>query len=588
MIKRIITLFKRASFKTKIFIHFSLIIFITAIIFTITINFFEQQLVKKHFDNLTTIREIKKHQIEDYFHNVEKELATISSIPFVLSAARDLANTYESNGYQQQYKKYNKLFKQYLQYKNFENLFLIDVKSDHIIYSMNNILKNNTHSHISDKIYEKSNLQQLYYSMIIDKGFLKLVDFDFFKASNGEPAAFYATPVFDENLNMLAVLILQISIEKIDKIMTSNKKWKEEGLGDTGETYLVGENCSMRNNSRFFIEDKENYFSQIRRNGTSEETIKNIKKYNTNILLQKIDKSLCEKLFQTRQSGVDIRDDYRGVEVLSAYTTVDIEGVNWFILSEKDKAEAFELINYLKKVGFLTLFILVVILIITSQLFTTAISKPLEEIIKAFEDLGKGNLSKRLKINSTSEFCKLSTSYNKALDDLEKLSYSVEKLSILSSTDYLTKIYNRQKFLKELKNNIKRVKRTKENLSLAMIDIDFFKKINDTYGHSAGDEVLKEFCTIIKNQLRDIDIFARWGGEEFIILFINTNLNQAKSAAEKIRKKIEENSFENIKNITCSIGITQYKSEDTIHSFIENSDKALYKAKQKGRNNVSY
>jgi diguanylate cyclase (GGDEF)-like protein len=121
-----------------------------------------------------------------------------------------------------------------------------------------------------------------------------------------------------------------------------------------------------------------------------------------------------------------------------------------------------------------------------------------------------------------------------------------------------------------------------------MIDIDFFKKVNDTYGHNVGDEILKEFSSTIKNELRTTDIFARWGGEEFIILFINTNINQAKIVSEKIRMVIEKNQFIKNINITCSIGLSQYQNskKETINSFIQKADDALYKAKQTGRNQV--
>jgi diguanylate cyclase (GGDEF)-like protein len=586
MIYDVITLFKRASFKTKIIIHFSIIILFTTVIFISAINYFEEQIKITTQKNLTTIREIKKHQIEDYFDYIENQLSTISSLPFVLESANKLSTSFGTDEYKAQYNKYNKIFRKYFQYQDFENVFLIDIKTDNIVYIMRPNFNGN--QHINDKIFEKSNFQQLYYSMIMDRGFFKVVDFDFFHSSKGEPAAFYATTIFDNNLNILAILMIQLSIEKIDNLMTGNKRWNKEGLGKSGESYLVAEDCTLRNNSRFFIEDTNNYFSQIKNNGTDKETIKNIKTYNTNILLQKIDKDLCKELFKNKNIGVAIRNDYRGIKVLSSFAPVDIEGVNWYIFSEIDASEAFKLIDYLKKLAIIILLILVFILAITTYLFTNAISKPLDDIIEAFKDLGKGNLTKKLYIDSSNEFSNLVLNYNLALSNLEKLTNSVEELSILSSTDYLTKIYNRHKFIEELKQNIQRVQRTKETLSLAMIDIDFFKKVNDTYGHNVGDEILKEFSSTIKNELRTTDIFARWGGEEFIILFINTNINQAKIVSEKIRMVIEKNQFIKNINITCSIGLSQYQNskKETINSFIQKADDALYKAKQTGRNQV--
>lgn len=578
--------FRLLTFRNKISIHFLIIITLLASISYFTIIYFEKELKKTYFSNLSTINTIKKSQIEHYFNHHEKELATLESLPFVLKASQELIKSYNTDRYKKIYIKYHKMFKNYLQYQEFKNVFIVDIKTDHIVFALNDTLKNKD---ITSKIYEKTNFQQLYYSMMMDKGLFKLADFDFFTPSNGEPAAFYATPIFDNKLNIISILFIQISIDEINKIITGNKNWEKEGLGKTGETFLVASDCKIRSDSRSFIENKDKYFKTINKTSVDENTIELIHKYDTNILLHPINKEKCEKILKTKSEATMIHNDFKGTEVLLSYSPIDIEGVNWYIVSQIEKDEAFKLISSLKTITILTLIVLIIVLAITTFIFTKAITKPINQIIEAFEELGKGNFIKKLNIESTNEFHNLSKIYNKAIDDLQKLTFSVEKLSIISSTDYLTKIYNRQKFLEELKENITRIKRTKENLSLAMIDIDFFKRINDTYGHNIGDLVLKQFTNIIKNELRQSDIFARWGGEEFIILFINTDINQAKVVSEKIRKSIEKTKFNHIDKLTCSIGVSQYKNtkEESVNSFIERSDIALYKAKTNGRNQIS-
>jgi len=159
-------------------------------------------------------------------------------------------------------------------------------------------------------------------------------------------------------------------------------------------------------------------------------------------------------------------------------------------------------------------------------------------------------------------------------------------LENLASTDKLTGIYNRHKFEELFENEIKRALRYKHSLSLIMFDIDYFKKVNDIYGHDVGDEVLQKIVNIVKDNIRSIDIFARWGGEEFFVLCPQTSIENTKVLAEKLRKAIEVFSFVEAGSITSSFGVTSYTPKDTRDTFIKRVDDALYMAKNKGRNRI--
>lgn len=161
-----------------------------------------------------------------------------------------------------------------------------------------------------------------------------------------------------------------------------------------------------------------------------------------------------------------------------------------------------------------------------------------------------------------------------------------DALKIAATIDKLTDIYNRRKFEDILKQEIERAKRYKSPLSLLMLDLDHFKNINDTYGHQVGDYVLKTIADIVKNNIRTIDFFGRWGGEEFMILLPETILKNAGELAEKIRSLIENYIFENVKLVTISCGVTQFIKDDTFDSFIKRVDDALYHAKKQGRNKI--
>ena len=165
----------------------------------------------------------------------------------------------------------------------------------------------------------------------------------------------------------------------------------------------------------------------------------------------------------------------------------------------------------------------------------------------------------------------------------KKLEYELEKTA---TTDKLTQAYNRTKFHEVIKIEFERAKRYNHRVSMIMFDIDHFKKINDTYGHAAGDYVLQTLTQIVLENLREIDYLVRWGGEEFVVIAPETDVEKAAVLAERIRKAIEGYRFDQAGTITISLGVTQYGKNDTEDSFIKRADDAMYAAKGKGRNRV--
>lgn len=124
------------------------------------------------------------------------------------------------------------------------------------------------------------------------------------------------------------------------------------------------------------------------------------------------------------------------------------------------------------------------------------------------------------------------------------------------------------------------------NLSLIILDVDHFKKVNDTFGHNIGDKVLVELSRTLLDNLRDIDIVCRWGGEEFVVLLPTANIANASNLADKLRTCIEKLEIDKVGQITASFGVAQVNEGDDMQSVIDRADKALYMAKKSGRNCV--
>jgi diguanylate cyclase (GGDEF)-like protein len=162
----------------------------------------------------------------------------------------------------------------------------------------------------------------------------------------------------------------------------------------------------------------------------------------------------------------------------------------------------------------------------------------------------------------------------------------ISSMQSISMTDPLTGIANRLHFSMVYEHSINVALREKLPLGIIFFDIDHFKRVNDIYGHLSGDKILKNIAELVKQRLRKSDIFARWGGEEFIILLPDTSLEEASQVAEMLRITIESEMFDGVGNITCSFGITVLRDNESADTLLKRVDELLYQAKEGGRNTI--
>jgi diguanylate cyclase (GGDEF)-like protein len=170
--------------------------------------------------------------------------------------------------------------------------------------------------------------------------------------------------------------------------------------------------------------------------------------------------------------------------------------------------------------------------------------------------------------------------------DITERKRTEQEIHALATTDSLTGIANRRMFLQVLESEILRARRYSTPLTLVMYDIDYFKQVNDTHGHDVGDEVLKGVTELVRTNIRSLDMVARWGGEEFIILTAQSDVHSARAMAEKLRTAIAGWAFEMVGTVTASFGVAVFEPHDDSTSFLKKVDDALYKAKENGRNRV--
>ncbi len=183
-------------------------------------------------------------------------------------------------------------------------------------------------------------------------------------------------------------------------------------------------------------------------------------------------------------------------------------------------------------------------------------------------------------------YLKVRESEEKLKSTLKALESKQKELDYISRYDTLTDVYNRRGLENEI--SILYKKNQVKNSSLIIIDIDFFKNVNDTHGHDIGDKVLIELCKIIKNCVGEDEIVARYGGEEFIVICKDSNLRKATKLAEYLRVSVQNSKFEIVGKITISLGVSEFEDNDRKVNWFKNADNALYEAKKNGRNLTCY
>ena len=186
-----------------------------------------------------------------------------------------------------------------------------------------------------------------------------------------------------------------------------------------------------------------------------------------------------------------------------------------------------------------------------------------------------------------SNWVNLMHKYQEELSEINAmLMQKSKKYEHLAATDPLTGLYNRSKFSELFLSEYNTMIRRDNAMSLIMLDIDFFKKVNDTYGHDVGDRVLVQVAHTLLKTLRNVDIIARWGGEEFVMLLPTADKKTAKEIANKIRVAIKGQKIDGIDGITASLGVSEVTRDDTLESALKRADEALYSAKKSGRDCV--
>jgi len=340
---------------------------------------------------------------------------------------------------------------------------------------------------------------------------------------------------------------------------------------------------------------------------TIKQTIEKPKEYNIFAKNESSLKTQLKQMFDSRARVVEISID--GAEYLVSQEIVP--ETDWRLITLVDKKVIFARIIELKTLSNMLGYAAIAIMAVFYAAFflflrnksirmASMISRPIELLTAYTSKINDRLQPFAFKEVGITELDVLGRNFSEMSEELEKRTHElvesqirerskddeVEKFELLATTDRLTGIYNRHKLDFVLQAELDRSQRNERNFGIMLLDIDHFKRVNDTYGHQIGDQILKDLASLLKTNIRNTDTLGRWGGEEFLLICPETNAEGLFNLAEKLRGIVERHVFSIAKHNTISFGIAMNQPADSIADIISRADKALYTAKNEGRNRV--
>ncbi len=374
-----------------------------------------------------------------------------------------------------------------------------------------------------------------------------------------------AQPIRTANERLLGVMVAKLNFRTISKVLVKYAQ------GEIGELYLITQDG-------FLLESSKSISAKF--------------------LETKLLNSTTQKLF-SQEGDPNAYLSYHNKPVVGALKRMSELG--WGVVAEKERAKAYAQIVRLRNLTLALVVGLLLIIGLAAYLLSLSLVRPLNRLTSGAGKVAAGDLEVDVPVGSRDEVGYLTEVFNDMVarlrqgrEELAAINETLREKNVelheISITDSLTGLYNRKHLMETLDREVGRSQRHNHTFSLLVIDIDHFKKYNDTYGHLAGDEVLSRLASVFKESIRSSDYAARYGGEEFIVMLPEIGPEQGVEAAERIRHKVAEERFgddgESIK-VTISVGVASYpESGEDAESVIRNADEALYEAKELGRNQV--
>ncbi|HEY9648879.1 MAG TPA: HAMP domain-containing protein, partial [Chroococcidiopsis sp.] len=348
----------------------------------------------------------------------------IASNPNPVGKKHQLNSATDGSRYSQLHARYHPIFRHIIEKFGYYDMFLINPEGT-VVYTV--FKETDFTSNFQTGPYQSSNLARLADLVQAAKrrNYSQLVDFQPYAPSYDAPAAFIAAPIYEQS-KLIGVLAFQLPVNEINNVMTGNESWEKDGLGESGETYLVGKDALMRSVSRFLVQDPQGYTQILRSLGMQEAVINRITQYETSILLQPVNTVAVSEAL-TGKEGTKIVNDYRNIPVLSSYAPLRIEGLDWVILAEMDLAEAYAPIYAFQRQVLISATLLILVVTVLAMILAHLIVRPINKLIASARKVSSGELETIPALDSSDEFAELTRSFNAMVRSLRTQTNLVEQ-----------------------------------------------------------------------------------------------------------------------------------------------------------------
>ena len=386
------------------------------------------------------------------------------------------------------HRKYNPRFRRIAEVFGYRDIFLVDIDSSDVLYSV--AKEADMGSNLRTGVFADTALAKTFEEIrkSRDPNFVYISDIEHYKASFGEPAFFIGTTVFDGD-KFIGALIYQINPEAIDRVMTDNKKWKQQGLGETGESFLVAQDFKLRSSPRTFLENPEEYYRMLSRNGVTKEKIDWIKRAHSPILIQEVHTEGPKRAL-AGQTGEIEYTDYRGKRVLSSYQPIRLGQFEWGLVGKIDKAEALQGVRRLRNALLLLGAILIPLLTMLSLGLARSFIQPIQRLMRATKLIASGDSNVEVKVDSDDEFGELSRSFNSMAATLRQRAEAIR--SQLQENDRLLLNILPARTAERLKQGERSIAEHYPSVSVLYADLEGFQGLSSELPPERAIEVLNE------------------------------------------------------------------------------------------------
>ena len=399
----------------------------------------------------------------------------IANNPNPIGKKQQLSDPKDGSNYTEVHKRYHPIFRNIIKKFGYYDMFLIDPNGT-VVYTV--FKETDFATNFQTGPYKNSNLAKL--NRLVqnakERDYSKIVDFEAYSPSYDAPAAFIAAPIY-ENSQLIGVLAFQLPVDEINNVMTGNRKWEADGLGKSGETYLVGRDFLMRSVSRFLEQDPKGYGEILRSLGVKESVIRRINQYKSSILQQPFRTEAVEEALAGKE-GTQIIKDYRSIPVLSSYAPLQLEGLDWVILSEIDLAEAYAPIySFAKQILiYATLLSLLVTLIAMGLAYWFV--QPINQLIANARKVAAGELDAIATLKNEDEFGELAKSFNAMVRSLRTQTNLVKEKS-QENEQLLLSVFP-SSITKRLKKGERNIAEDISNVAVIFSNLTGFSKLSET------------------------------------------------------------------------------------------------------------